>query len=172
MNKIIFSAILLLIPAIVFASAAKTIKFADLEFHHAWEKTDNIITQEYITGGDTLDQWRKIIVYRDYPGSDNLEEIINQYFSQVEPAQPPTVYKNEADENDRIFVFIIADPERVYIEYVIHRFVMRNGDVRSYQFAARAIQDETNDLREEIIQNKDAWVASVAKMTDADFVGE
>ena len=172
MNKLILYAFLLLIPATTFASPVKTIQFGNLEFQHAWENKENIITQEYIPEGDTLDQWRKIIVYRIYPGTDNLDEVINQYFSQVEPAQPPTVYKKDEDNNDQLFVFMMADPERVYIEYVIHRFVMMNGEVRSYQFAARAIQKETNDLREEIVQNKESWMDAVSKMTDTDFTGK
>lgn len=172
MNKLILYAFLLLIPATTFAAPVRTIQFGNLEFHHAWENKENIITQEYITEEDTLDQWKKIIAYRIYPGNDNLDEVINQYFSQVEPAQPPTVYKKDEDNNDQLFVFMIADPERIYIEYVIHRFVMIDGKVRSYQFAARAIQKETNDLREEIVQNKEPWLDAVAKMTDADFTDE
>ncbi len=172
MNKLILYVFLLLIPATAIASPVGTIQFGDQDFHHAWENNENIITQEYIPVGDALEQWRKIVVYRIYPGTDNLDEVINQYFSQVEPAQPPTIYKANDDDNDQIFVFMIADPERVYIEYVIHRFVMIDGEVRSYQFAARAIQDETNDLREEIVQNKEIWIDAVANMTDTTFTGE
>ena len=178
-QTVLLCAFFLLIPAYIFAAPVKTIQFGDLEFHHAWEnKGDsitqggNLITQEYITEGDTLDQWKTILVYRIYPGIDNIDEVINQYFSQIRPAQPPNVYKNEEDENDQTFVFLVAAPERAYIEYVIHRFLMINDEVRSYQFAARAIGSDTNYLREEIIKNKARWLALVVEMTDADFNGE
>ncbi len=147
----------------------KNIQFGDITFTHAWENKESIITNEYVEKGQTLDNWQHLLAYRQYPSYDKPADIIKQYLTQIKPTQKPAIYQQGEGGEDLTLVFPIEAPDKSYLEFDIHRFVLEGGMVRSYQFAARNFKRDMSELGAEIKTNKNKWIVLIGKLKIADF---
>ncbi len=161
-------ALLILSPVIV-AGPPKRLAFGNMKFQHAWEEKKQIVTNEYVELGQTLENWQHMLAYRQYPGYTKPATIINAYFRQIKPTETPAIYRKDESGNDMIFVFLMEAPDKSYMEFNIHRFTLESGMVRSYQFAARNLRRDYDQLTSDIKNNRKFWIESVAKLNARSF---
>jgi hypothetical protein len=109
-------ALFILSPVIV-AGPPKRLAFGNMKFQHAWEEKKQIVTNEYVELGQTLENWQHMLAYRQYPGYTKPATIINAYFRQIKPTETPAIYRKDESGNDMIFVFLMEAPDKSYMEF-------------------------------------------------------
>jgi len=161
--------VLLWVTSVSMAAPVQEITFDDMSFRHAWENPEGLPTSEYVEEGATLENWEHLLAYRRYPGRDKPAEMVNWYLKQIKPTQKPAMYQRAEKRRDVMLVFMILAPDKSYVEFNIHRFVLEDGMVRSYQFAARNYKRSLTELSQEIKEKKARWMECVWQLRAIDF---
>jgi len=152
----------------IFATINQQIEFAGITFEYAWSSDKGGTTVEYVETGKTLDNWQHLLAYRVFK-SKKVATVINSYLKQIKPTQKPAIYKNQNSDSDLMLVFLMMPEDKSYVEFNIHRFVLEDGAVRSYQFASRDFQRESSELIDEIKTKKGEWMKLIGKLQYTDF---
>ena len=171
MKPIYLVLFLILTSLLIYSDPIKSLKFESIEFEHAFSSQEGVPVEEYIDKGKTLKNWQYLLAYRTYKDFTKPNEVIKEYLKQINPSQEPTFFSKD-NKNDIILVFMIIAPDKTYIEFNIHRFVLEDKIVRSYQFARKATTAEFKSFDEELKLKKTKWLEEIGKLKTINFIKE
>jgi len=151
-------------------AAEPTVKFAGIEYHLASVEAgkSGAMTNEYVPGGETVDDWTSLIGVRQWPGVEKPEDVAGAWMKMVQPllTKEAEVFRAETTANDFIVEAWLSAPDRSYIEINLHRFVAEPGTkgVKAYQFAIKIPMHDGKGDPSQFLKNRDACFAALARM--------
>jgi hypothetical protein len=140
--------------AVAAGPATPPLTFEGTKYHLAWTDVseEGNLTNEYLTPGETLENWTTLIGVRQWPSVESLSDIVPPYLEERKPlfVARSEIYFPEDRKNDIVIEMFLGAPHLPYVEYNLHRFVMEEGTpgVKAYQFAQRIPLTEDLDLSE------------------------
>ncbi len=153
------------------AAAAGTpiVGFDQDSYALAWANVkDNVISNEYVRAGETVDHWERMLTFKEYTGAQHIKDVLPGYMASVKPllAQKAKVFEKEDSRHTEEITVVLAllAPDKSHYEYVVHRLVAdAKRPVRSMIFSLRIPYSESLDLSQ-IEKNKNKWMTGLEEV--------
>lgn len=107
------------------------------------------ITNEYVSRGETLEDWKSLIAVRVWPNIDDMREAVGGYYHHIQDwcVETPAVrgIMTKSGQQEVILEAFLAPQDKSYLEYTRMRFMFnaKSREVTSYQFSRRIPYDLT-----------------------------
>lgn len=163
----VFAAILLFAASSPCFAAPVSIRFNGDTYFLVWAHKDGqVISNEYLRVGETVDKWNRMITVKQYTQSAALKDVLPSYLDYIQPMlalKPDFLVPNQKKHQDEVTMLLtLLAPDKSHYEYVVHHmYVDKDKPVMSVLFSLN-IPYAKNVSFDVVMKSRNEWITEIS----------